>query len=184
MRRILQLLSQKESLTLYSPHPPSVCMARRLTLAIHRQSSALFSFGSILSTKSVAGQVALDSLKLRKRINYRNSFQTFLIATMKPHEKGTLIQGDFVLHPLVRAFGVFWFGGVVIIGGCMLILTIFSYVFGFPHHDDHAWLMLIGPPAMLLFDVLLLKVGRYSAKGEAQFLSEFLIELLDAHYVV
>jgi len=64
-----------------SPLSPAECVAR-LDAAIECDST-------MLHYKSVVGKVRGDSLRLRKRIWYRNSFQTLLWAKLVPERKGT-----------------------------------------------------------------------------------------------
>src|SRR4051812_21410120 len=114
---------------LIAPLPPAEC-ASRLKAVIDTERSALFSFAGLFGSRPVVGRVTESSLRLRKRIGYRNSFQSFLTATMRPEAGGTLISGDVAMHPFVRVFMFVWFGGVVLIGGTMFLATVGSLLFG------------------------------------------------------
>jgi hypothetical protein len=164
---------------LFSPLSPAEC-ASRLEAVIDSERSALFSVAGLFGSRPVVGRVTGSSLRLRKRIGYRNSFQIFLTATMQPEAGGTLISGGFAMHPFVRVFMLIWFGGVILMGGSIFVATVrgtFSVTGG---HRQNIWLGLVLPPAMLAFGAGLLRVGRFLDRDEARFLTDFLVETLNA----
>jgi hypothetical protein len=167
----------KESLQIYSPLQPDEC-ARRLLAAIDSERSALFSFSSLFGSRPVIGRVNSSSIRLRKRIGYRNSFQTFLTAAMRPHGTGTIIQGKFSMHTFTRVFMPIWFGGVALFGVAGLLLSIFTRSSA---QSPNTWLFLLIAPGMLLFGFVLARFGRYLARDEARFLADFLRHTLDAN---
>ena len=69
------------------PLPPDECVAR-LRIAVD-PGGVFFGFGS----KPVIGRVFRRWVCLRKRIGYRNSFQTFLIGRVEPHGEGSVFRG-------------------------------------------------------------------------------------------
>lgn len=165
---------------LLTPLRPAEC-AWRLTAVIDTEWSALFSFAGLFGSRPVVGRVTESSLRLRKRIGYRNSFQNHLTATMRPEGGGTLISGDVAMHPFVRVFMFVWFSGVVVIGGMMFLAAVSSLLFGGGNQYQNAWLGAIIPPAMLAFGYGLVRFSRYLARGETRFLIEFLVHTLDAY---
>ncbi len=171
---------ESNRIELFSPLPPIECAAR-LASAIDCERSALISFSSIFGSKPIAGKVTETSLRLRKRIGYRNSFQNFLTATMRPEGTGTVISGEFAMHPIVRVFMTIWFGGVILIGGTMFIGTIGGFLFGLAPHGDNAWIGVVVPPLMLLFGFALVRFGSYLARDEARFITDFLLQVLNAN---
>lgn len=164
---------------LYSPLSLTEC-AQRLESAIDCERSVLISFSSMFGTKPVVGRVTQTSLKLRKRIGYRNSFQSFLTAAMRAEGTGTVISGEFAMHPFVRVFMILWFSGVILIGGTMFFITIGALLFGPTHHGDHAWIGAVVPPIMIGFGVGLIRFGQYLARNEARFITDFLLQTLNA----
>ena len=78
------------------------------------------------------------------------------------------------MNPVVRIFLFIWFVGVALIGGSLFvsILSHFS-------DQDHNVLGLVGPLAMLGFGFALVRFGRFLARNEAEFITEFVIETLD-----
>ena len=91
--------------------PPAECVSRLREEIDSGVMTYLFGIGS----KSFTGRVSESSLSLRRRISYRNSFQTVLRARMRPERGGTLISGTCGMHPLVKAFMLVWFGGLALI---------------------------------------------------------------------
>ena len=140
----------------------------------------LFSKGGLFGSKPVIGRVTESSLRLRKRIAYRNSFQRFLTATMRPESGGTVITGKVAMHPFVRVFMTVWFGGVILIGGALFVSSIGSVLSSSGSQAHNAWLGLIILPAMIVFGYALVRLGGYLARDETGFLTDFLIRTLDA----
>jgi hypothetical protein len=168
-----------DRIQLLTPLTPTEC-ALRLTAAIDAERSAFFSLAGLLGSKPVAGRVTESSLRLRKRIGYRNSFQSFLTATMQQELGGTVISGEVGMHPFVRVSMFIWFGGVILIGGTIFAASISSMIFGSGSLRQNAWLGAVIPPVMLAFGYGLIRFGRYLARHDARFLTDFLIQTLDA----
>jgi len=169
-----------ERLEIHSPLPPDEC-AKRISAAIDSERSALFSFSSLFGSRPVVGRVDSSSFRLRKRIAYRNSFQTFLTATMRSEGAGTVIQGEFAMHAFTRVFMPIWFGGVLLIGGTGFVISLVAMFTHSSEQHQGSWPFLLIPPGMLLFGFLLIRFGRYIARDEARFLTEFLRHTLDAN---
>ncbi len=161
-----------ETVQLHSRFTPDEC-AQRLGAAIDSQLSL---FGS----RPVIGRVNSSTLRLRKRIGYGNSFQTFLTASMKPHGSGTVIDGEFAMSLFTRVFMSIWFAFLAIIGGSAFVVALFSLLAGPSEFRGNAWPFLFGPPGMLIFGFLLIRFGRYFAQAEAGFLKDFIRHTLDA----
>jgi len=145
------------------------------------ESSGLFSLAGLFGSKPVVGRVTETSLRLRKRIGYRNSFQSFLAATLRPEAGGTVISGEVAMHPFVRVFMLIWFGGVILIGGTMFVATVGTMLFGSGSQYQNAWMGAVIPPILLAFGFGLVRFGRYLARDETRFLTGFLIQTLNAH---
>jgi len=162
---------------IFSPLPPAEC-AVRLASAIDTERSVIFSSAALFGSKLVIGQASESSLRLRKRIRYRNSFQSFLFATMRPQQGGTLISGTFAMHPMVRTFIFVWFGFIAVIGGGVALATVRGTLSS-SDGNSHSLLGIIIPLAMLCFGFVLIRFGRYLARNEARFPTDFLVQTLD-----
>ena len=172
----------KERLELYSHFPPEEC-ARRLTAAIDSERSPFLTWASLTGKRPVAGWVKDSAFRLRKRITYNNGFQTYLTGALQPRDAGTLIGGEFGLNGFTRIFLQLWFGSIFVFMGVaypIVLISLFTHHSAITHPND-AWVFLVFPPGMLLFGYLLVRFGRYLARDEAGFLTEFLQQTLDAH---
>jgi hypothetical protein len=135
---------------LVSPLPPDEAVAR-LREAVDRGGLPSW-FGS----KSVVGRVSGRSVRLHRRISYQNSFQTFLTGTLEAHGEGCAFRGTAGMHPLVTAFVVVWFAGIVLIGGAVFVAAVRRLVMGAGEPVG-----LIVTPLMVVFGVFMVWFGRY-----------------------
>ncbi|NJD06063.1 MAG: hypothetical protein FIA97_06145 [Methylococcaceae bacterium] len=164
---------------LLTPLTPAQCV-ERLTAVVDLERSGLFSGFGGSGVNPVIGEVTESTLRLRKRIGYRNSFQTLLTATLRPGAEGTVVSGDLGIHPVIRTFMFVWFA-IVIVTGAPAYLGLFGPVICGPAMvEENAWIGLLIPPAMLVFGLVAVTLGRRLARQEAAFLMEFLIRNLDA----
>ena len=164
----------KNRFTFLSPLPPETCVLR-LKEAVDAPS--LFGLGG---EKLVIGKIKPASLQLRRRIHYRNSFQTVLTATIKAKNGGTVISGKMGMYGFVVLFLCIWFGGVLFAGGTIFLKTLFCLLTASCEYRKNLWIGLGAMPVMLLFGVCLVRIGRFFARAEAAFLREFLVTTLEA----
>jgi hypothetical protein len=100
---------------------------------------------------------------------------------MRPEAGGTLISGEVAMHPFVRAFMLIWLSGVLLIGGTMFLSTVGSMAIASGSHHQNAWMGVVIPPVMLAFGFGLVCFGRYLARDEGRFLTDFLSRTLDVY---
>jgi hypothetical protein len=124
--------------------------------------------------KLVRGSVGEHSFSLRRRIGYRNSFQTNLRGRYVSEGSSTRIRCYVGMHPFVIAFMIFWFAVVSV--GTLAVLQELA--------EGHAspGALFIGL-ALPLFGIILVVVGRYFARKESETLTEFLEDTLDAQRI-
>jgi hypothetical protein len=147
---------------------PDECVAR-LRGAIDPE-WLFFAFGS----KPVIGWVFRRRVFLRKRIGYRNSFQTILIGRVEPHGEGSVLRGTARIHPVVVVGMTVWFGALVCGGVMYCVAWVQGGLVGDPP------LGLAALALMGVFGALVVLLGRYLARAEWQFLVAFLAGLLEA----
>jgi hypothetical protein len=141
-----------ETIDLLSPYRPEEC-ARRLRMVTdpgrrHRNSNPLI------------GVITDTTLRLRRRLAYRNSFQTFLFATMEGEEKGTRLRCRF---------------------GMRVGLTVAFDLFGIDHGIDRPlWPAAVVPVLMAVFALFWLKFSRRLADEDELFMIELFRFSLDA----
>ena len=159
----------------FSPYSPDEC-ASRVTAAIDDET--LFWLRGWFGSKPVIGRVSGLTLKLHKRIRYRNSFQRFFTATMRPHDGGTIISGTFGMHPFVRIFMLIWFGGLITVG-TGLVASVINGSFRSSSGPNGNFLGAAIPLGMLIFGIGLVRFGLFLARNEARFITDFLIQTLN-----
>lgn len=152
--------------------------SERLSKAIDHERLISFSF---TGSHPVVGRVDGMSFRIRKRICYRNSFQTFLTGSMQSHGAGTLILGKFGMHRFVRTFMSIWFGGVAVLGSILFMVALFTIFSGSSSHRSLDWLGVVVPLLLFAGGIVIVRVGEYFARDEARFLTNFLREALQAN---
>lgn len=161
---------------------PEQCLAR-LTAAGDIATCILPSGGTLFGSKPVVGRASTQAIRLSKRINYQNSFQTHVAASMRVTADGTAIEGVLGMHPSVHVFLGVWFGFVLLIGSLVFFSSVSAVINGVEASRQDAWLGILIPPLLFGFGVVLLRVGQRLARDEARFLTEFLLRTLDAREV-
>jgi hypothetical protein len=131
--------------------------------------------------KPVIGTASESYVLLKKRLEGRNSFQTLLTARLEPMAEGTLIHVNLAAPSWILPFVCVWFSFLAIFGGLVIVLQVASLLNGErgPNiaHDVFPILILLMLMAMGLGITL---SGTRSAREEGQFLTDFLIQVLDA----
>jgi hypothetical protein len=145
---------------LLTPLTPEQCVSR-LTAAIDPQG-----FKGLFGSKPVIGRVTTSSLRLRKRIRYRNSFQSYLTATMRKEGGGSVISGKIAMDPAVWVFLGVWLGLPTLFGGMLSIFAVASMISG--HRQPNQWLGVIIPVGMIAFGLALVPIGRFLARNEGR----------------
>jgi hypothetical protein len=136
---------------------------RRLTAKMDR---------SFFGTRPVIGRIRGTLLTARKRIWYRNSFQTYLSAELSSHANQTLVRYSFSIHPFVRVFAAAWFVGVALFGGAILVRSL-SLLMWAPARASGSMVGVGVPILMLLFGAGCVAFGRWLARDEEAFLLTF-----------
>ena len=97
-------------------------------------------------------------------------------AGLEPRRAITVTCG---LAALVRAFMMFWFGGVFFFGGILALAAIAS-LFGLTVSQGSPLAGILIPLAMAAGGLLIVRSGRWLARDEEAFLRQFLAETIDA----
>ncbi len=162
---------------LHSPHSLEECN-KRLTESVGS------SFCSFLSSKKVVGRITKKTISIRKKIRYKNSFQTVLRASIETSGEGTKLVVSCGLDPFVKIFLLVWLSGAVVIGGAIFIITLSSLFINKSPIDIGTIMGIIFPPGIVFFGVALLFFGKHLSTGDLNFLIEFLTDLLDAKAMI
>ncbi|MBZ5615448.1 MAG: hypothetical protein LAO23_15675, partial [Acidobacteriia bacterium] len=93
---------------------------------------------------------------------------------------GSRIEAHFDVSRLVKIFMRFWLAGVVLCGGPIFVLSVLDRLTGSHHTTGDNSVGLIVPPAMVLWGLLLPRIGRWFGMGDERFLLEFVQQTLAA----
>jgi hypothetical protein len=102
--------------------------------------------------------------------NVRNSFAPFFYGRLEGGTGSTRICGRFQFHPIVQAFLVMWFGGLVVGGSLELLLPSSAWESG---RSLPLFVSLV-PVGMILLGVCFVMVCRWFARGQMENLRHFL----------
>ena len=125
----------------------------------------------------VVAAIGANSLRLRKRLEEEshNSFQTYLRATLHSEGNATRLNCRFGPHPFVMVFMVFWF--LLALGIAAAILVISSSGTDAGEIPSIAAMM---PFMMAPMGIVVVAIGRRFARGERQYLLDFLSDTIAA----
>jgi len=161
---------------LFSPYPPEECI-RRISEGMQIIENMLLR-SRRMGDKPVIGTVNGFTVRLRKRIHYRNSFQTMLVAVFSPHGSGSRISCELGMHTFVRVFMIVWLTAAVGIGGPIAFAALKAWIStGAGPKQPVDILMPVGMP---IFGIVLLLFGQHLARDENAFLLQFLEETVQA----
>ncbi|HEX4410058.1 MAG TPA: hypothetical protein VH206_14900 [Xanthobacteraceae bacterium] len=161
------------SFDLISPLPLRECV-RRLRAAADRG-------WAVAGKKPVLGFIGETSIRLRRRVWNRGSFQCWLSAALSEDGSGTRLACSIGMHPYLRRFLEVWIGIVLVFAGAVLIKTIRIAITDADALDPDWWLGIVVPLILLGFAFLLIKFGDYPGQEEPAFLVDFLARTIDAH---
>jgi len=160
-----------ETIDLLSPYRPEECARRLRTVTDPRRRAR--------NNNPVIGTVTDARLRVRRRLAYRNSFQTFMFGTLERDGDGTLLRCRFGMHPAAVAFLIVWFCFVII--GLGIGLAVAFDLFGVDHGiNKPLWPAAVIPVFMAVFALVWLKLSRRLAEEDEMFMIELLRFSLDA----
>jgi len=159
---------------------PSYAVADTLRCSIDEERITLFSLSGYRGSRPVLGKVDESTFRLQKRRCYHNSFAPFFYGRFEPEPGGTRIEGYFDMSRRVKYFMWFWLAMVVLIGGQIFLASLKDIVTGSHYIRGDKRMGILIALSMILFGVLLPKIGRFIARGEERFLLEHLQQTLAA----
>lgn len=108
--------------------------------------------------------------------NVRNSFAPLFYGYFEEDKGKTRIKGHFRMHPIVWAFLVVWFGGLMAMSCLILLLPPSAWGSG----QSPSGFVVLGPVGMMLLGFGFVQFGRWLASGQAERLELFLAHELKA----
>jgi hypothetical protein len=146
---------------------PEEC-ARRLTPIVDHP-------WDLFGSNPVVGDANKTEINLRKRISGRNSFQTLLKASLEPDGDGTRLHCDIAKPFFSSVFMACWLGFV---GIAWVITLIATFAGANEPASGIAGIVLL--PVFAGFGYTLVLIGQGMARGEDEFLIDFLCRELGA----
>jgi hypothetical protein len=169
----------RTDLVLHSALAPDT-LANALRRVIDEEHKTIFSLSGYKGDRPVLGEVSENTFRLQRRRYWRNDFAPHFYGRFRPEPGGTRIEGYFDASSWVKTFMRLWLGGVVLIGGPIFVLTILDLTTGTHLVSGDRWVGVAVFPAMLLFGILLPKLGRLLGKADERFISEHIQRTLAA----
>jgi hypothetical protein len=176
---LLGLNTGTQHIDMVSPLSPQEC-ATRLRGEIDIEHPRLFSWTGLFGSKPIVGRVTESELRLRQRRVGRNSFQRVFVGRIETDNGGSIIAGEFGIDPVVRSLMTIWFWGVLIIGGTLFLAALGSTLSGSRAFGDGTWMGLIIPAILIVWGLILPRMGQRMAKEEPKFITDFLARTLGA----
>jgi hypothetical protein len=179
MKTAVNLRDTRATIVLHSSLAAAAA-AEALHRSIDEERGTLFSISGYKGDRPVLGDVSETTFRLQARRYWRNDFAPHFYGRFHPEPGGTRIEGYFDVSGWVRTFMHLWIGGVVIFGVSTLALTILDATARTDFTSGSVWVGIIVPPAMVLFGILLPKLGRLLAKGDERFILQHIQHTLAA----
>ncbi len=160
---------------LYDSTPAEFRSAYRIAESIERLSAATKrSVFSALGETTAVGKVSEKVVRLQRVIPMvGNSFKPFFIGHFEVRGEETVLIGQFTMLPFVKVFMSFWFGMCGLFAGAVLLG-------GFKPQGPNAAIFLLQPFLMICGGIALVAAGKWFARNDAAWLSEFIATALGA----
>lgn len=158
MNKIAQFLYASEPLEIVFDVPVDMAVAR-LSSKVNR------TYFSNFKSQRMVGRVSEDDVVIQRVIPMvQNSFKPVFIGAFESEENQTSLNGVLRFHRIVQIFMTFWFL-------CVALFTIQSLMH-FSMVDGSDWLSVIVSLAMLLFGILLVKIGKWFSRNDKAWLTK------------
>lgn len=172
-------MAQSGQVGLQSDISISECL-NRISNAIDTPRWTVFSLSGYQGSRPVLGKIEGDRIRLEKRRYYRNSFAPYFYATLSEQEHGTRIEGHFDSPPFVKVFMRIWLAFVLAVGIPIFILSLKGIFLKTNTGNGDPVVGVLVPPVLIVFGILLPKIGRWFARSEEGFILNFLQRILSA----
>ncbi len=147
---------------------------RRLIESIDPERRTIFSLSGYKGSNPVIGWIDGYQFYLHKRRYWHNGFAPLFYGNLLFQDRGTLIEGYFDVPRGSMMFSRICLGGVLLLGGPIFVLSLLDLLEGHGYVKGDPSIGLLVPPCMVLFGMLLPKLGLWFGRHEEQFILEFL----------
>jgi hypothetical protein len=145
-------------------------VAEALGRSIDHEHWTPFSLSGDRGTRPLLGEVGENTFRVQKRRYTRNDFAGHFYARLAPEPGGTKIQGYFDAPRWSSYFMRIWLGFAVLVGTPIFAGTVIDVATGSHFTNGDNWVGLVVPPGLVLFGIVLPKVGRLFGKSDRRFI--------------
>jgi hypothetical protein len=125
---------------------------------------------------SVLGEFRGPVFRLHTKKYYSNSFTPFFYGKLAEVDGGTVVEGEFRLHPFIRLFLLFWLAFLLLFGASAIIVPAPQH----PVSDIPRGWFYAGIALLAVVGVAFVQLGRWLARGEREVIHSFLKSTLEA----
>jgi hypothetical protein len=170
---------KKWDIILHSDYSPDSCMAK-LSEQIDTDKRNLFSLSGYKGSKPVVGRIAGNEFRLHKRRYWHNSFGPVLFRRATSHGRGSLVEGYWDMTRWTRMFTRVWIIFAIVMGTPILFDSLKCLErAGCKVHGDW-WVGVVVPPALVLWGLLLPRLGAVLSFHERKHIVQLLEQTLGA----
>jgi hypothetical protein len=125
---------------------------------------------------TVLGEFRGRVFRLHTKKYYSNSFTPFFYGKLAEVDGGTVVEGEFRLHPFVRLFLLFWLAFLLLFGASAIIVPAPQH----PVSDIPRGWFYAGLALLAILGVAFVQLGQWLARGEREVIHSFLKNTLEA----
>jgi hypothetical protein len=153
---------------------------RRLIESIDLDQRTIFSLSGYKGSKPVIGRIEGYQFCLHKRQYWHNDFAPQFYGNLWSQDRGTIIEGYFDMQRWTKMFMRIWLGFALVVGIPLFLFSFSDLFFGSSNMNGDPRIGLLVPPSLVLFGILLPKLGLWLGRYDEQCILEFLQRTLVA----
>lgn len=130
----------------------------------------------LFGKKPLIGMVSAKKASFRRRLGYRNSWQTVMDVNFEPTGSTTVMRIGSYMHPYAAVFMALWFAGII--AALVSILTT-----GAAKQGEGSGMLVLLPIGMAAFGVAMIGFGRWIARNDHARMLDIVVEVTNATVV-
>ncbi len=156
---------------LHSPLSPTAALSA-LRSAVDEEHRTLFSLSGYKGEKPVLGDIESSQFRVQKRRYSRNDFAGHFYGRIQAESSGSRIEGYFDWPKWARWYMRIWLSFAVLVGIPIFAETVWNIGSGKTQWAND-WVGIVVPPVLILFGLVMPKIGRLFGKKDRRFLVEY-----------
>jgi hypothetical protein len=166
-------MAKKLDIVLHSDYSPETCLSK-LAEQIDLDERTLFSFSGYKGKRAILGRIEGNDFRLYRRRYWHNSFGPVLFGRMTSDGPGTSIEGYWEMWRSVRVFMRIWLAFATLIGTPLFFSVLKCAISDRCTDRENLWVGLVVPPALVLWGLLLPRIGQALSFHERKHVIELL----------